>query len=88
MIYAGIMPPLKKRKTAFWPCGSCRQNCKAGSICCDACRRWHHASCEGLNAADFKFFNESDAPYTCNDSREFALQLFVGTDEVMTGKYY
>ena len=67
VIYAGIMPPLKKRKivssqrSALWPCGSCRQNCKSGSICCDACKRWHHASCEGLNAADFKFFNESDA---------------------------
>ena len=55
VINAGIMPPHKKRKivstkrSAFWPCGSCRQNCKSSSICCDACRRWHHASCEGLN---------------------------------------
>ena len=73
VINAGIMPPHKKRnivstqRSAFWPCGSCRQNYKSGSVCCDACRRWHHASCEGLNAAEFKFFNESDAPYTCND---------------------
>ena len=65
--------PLKKRKivstqrSAFWPCGSCRRNCKSESICCDACRRWHHTGCEGLTASEFKFFNESDAPYTCND---------------------
>ena len=38
-----------------------------------ACRRWHHASCESLNAAEFKFFNESDAPYTCNDCFEIEI---------------
>ena len=72
IIYAEIMP-LKKRnivstqRSAFWPCGSCRRNCKSESICCDACRRWHHTGCEDLTASEFKFFNESDAPYTCND---------------------
>ena len=28
---------------------------------------------EGLNAAEFKFFNESDAPYICNDC--FAIEI-------------
>ena len=40
------------QRSAFWTCGSCRQNCKIESICCDACRRWHHASCECLTDLD------------------------------------
>ena len=68
----GIMPAKKHKivstqRSAFWPCGSCRQNCKTEPICCDACRRWHHASCEGLTDLEFSFFNVSDAPCTCND---------------------
>ena len=64
---------VSSKRSAFWPCGSCRQNCKTESICCDACKRWHHASCEGLTDSEFSFFNGSDASYTCNDC--FSIEL-------------
>ena len=64
--------PAKKRKitvskrSAFWPCGSCRQNCTSG-IQCDACKHWYHAQCEGLSEDELKFLSRSSAPYTCED---------------------
>ena len=73
------MPVSKKRKivstkrSAFWPCGSCRKNCTAASIECEASKRWHHMSCEGLTLSEFNFFAEPTASYTCNDC--FATEL-------------
>ena len=70
--------PAKKRKitvsnrSAFWPCGSCRQNCTSG-IQCDACKRWYHAHCEGLSDDELNFLSGSSAPYTCEDC--FSLEL-------------
>ena len=70
--------PAKKRKitvskkSAFWPCGSCRQNCTSG-IQCDACNQWFHAHCEGLTSDELNFLSNSTAQYTCEDC--FATEL-------------
>ena len=63
------MPSKRKitvsQRSAFWPCGSCRQNCRSDCIRCDTCKRWYHSKCEDLSADDFKFYTETTATYTC-----------------------
>ena len=52
-------PPKKKprkiavsQRSTFWPCGSCRQNCKTDCIQCDACKQRYHAQCEDLSVVE------------------------------------
>ena len=65
------MPSKRKitvsQRSAFWPCGTCRQNCRSDCIRCDSCKQWYHAKCEDLSADDFKFYTESTATYTCEN---------------------
>ena len=63
------MPSKRKitvsQRSADWPCGSCRQNCRSDCIRCDTCKSWYHAQCEDLSADDFKFYTQSTAAYEC-----------------------
>lgn len=66
-----IMPAQKrkisvKERAAFWPCGSCRLNCKTDSIFCDTCQSWYHAACEQLSSKHFSIYQNSNLAYTCN----------------------
>ena len=56
-----------KQGTAFWPCGSCRLNCKSDCIRRDACKQWFHAKCENQAAADLDFLKNASVTYTYND---------------------
>lgn len=80
--------PAKKRKitvskrSAFWPCGSCRQNCASG-IQCDACKQWFHAQCQDLSEGDLNVLSSSTATYTCEDC--FTIELGSSPYEYLYG---
>ena len=73
--------PTRKRKitstqrSAFWPCGSCRLNCKSDCILCDSCKQWFHAKCENLSVADLDIQKDASVTYTCND----CFDIVIGT---------
>ena len=73
--------PTKKRKitstqrSAFWPCGSCRLNCKSDCILCDSCKQWFHAKCENLSVADLDIQKDASVTYTCDD----CFDIVIGT---------
>ena len=82
------MPPKKRKitvsqRSAFWPCGSCRQNCKTDCIQCDACKQWYHAQCEDLSVAELNFFTDSTAMYMCEDC--FGIELGSSPYEYLYG---
>lgn len=65
------MPPKKRKithakKAAFWPCGSCRQNCSLNSIYCESCKTWFHYSCADLDSDECSLFEKSDLSFICD----------------------
>lgn len=77
-VLRSIMPAKKRKitstqRTAFWPCGSCRLNCKSDCIRCAACKQWFHAKCENLSVVDLDCLKNASVTYTCNDC--FAIEL-------------
>ena len=83
----GIMPARKRiitvsKRTAFWPCGSCRRNCTSG-IQCDACTQWYHAQCEGLTEEELGSFSGSTAKYTCESC--FSIEIGSAHYEYLSG---
>lgn len=54
-----------KPRSDSWPCNVCSENCLMCSIQCDACKKWVHASCNGLTDKDLEFLS-GNLPYMCN----------------------
>jgi len=40
------------KRSVFWPCGECRQNCTKNSVQCDSCNLWYHYDCQQLSLSD------------------------------------
>ena len=65
------MPPKRKitvsKRTAFWPYGACRLNCKSDSIYCVSCKQWFHTDCERLSSEDANLFRKAKLSYSCSN---------------------
>ena len=51
----------------IYQCGLCDApvNWSDEGVCCDNCSLWHHASCMGLGASDYKHLNKSSVSWKC-----------------------
>ena len=52
------MPGRARKRPArsdSWPCVVCSENCLLCSVQCDACKKWVHASCNGLTDKDLMY---------------------------------
>lgn len=54
----------KKARKEHWPCVICKKNCCSNSVCCDVCKCWVHAKCEGYNPEDLDSI-AGKCPFTC-----------------------
>ena len=54
------------KRSVFWPCGECRQNCTENSVQCDSCNSWYHYDCQQLSLSDIDVLvNTSYSTFCC-----------------------
>ena len=54
------------KRSVFWPCGECRQNCTENSVQYDSCNSWYHYDCQQLSLSDIGVLvNTSYSTFCC-----------------------